>query len=123
MVRGLGVDLVEIERVKGVVKRREETFYNRIFTEKEIIYCKSKPSPVTSLAGRFAAKEAVFKALGVKPGKCRWKEIEIIVNKVGRPGVVLYGKAKVLAGKNGIKEISLSISHSRDYAVAFAVAL
>lgn len=120
MITGIGVDIIELVRIEGALKRWGDRFLSRVFTEREISYCQRRKDPIPSLAGRFAAKEAVGKALGVGAGRqIGWKEVEINNDPRGKPGVHLTGRAAAIAG--GAK-ILISISHSRDNAMAFAIA-
>ena len=114
-----GVDIIEIPRIKKTLDRYGERFLKRIFTPDEIAYCRGR-SP--NLAGRFAAKEATMKALGTGVRGVGWKDIEVIRAESGAPSVKLHGRAKVRAEMLQVSELSLSISHSREFAVAFVVA-
>ena len=114
-----GVDIIEIPRIKKTLDRYGERFLKRIFTPDEIAYCRGR-SP--NLAGRFAAKEATMKALGTGVRGVGWKDIEVIRAESGAPSVKLYGRAKARAEMLKVSELSLSISHSREFAVAFVVA-
>ena len=119
MIESLGIDLIEIKRVKKVKERWGKRFLERVYTPKELEYCLKKRFPENSLAGRFAAKEAVMKALstGLSSG-VSWKDIEILNDKKGKPEVLLYGKTKKLLGK---KKVLISISHTKEDAIAQAV--
>lgn len=119
-----GVDLIEIARVEAAVARFGERFLKRVYTPAELAYCRGR---VSELAARFAAKEAVAKALGVglaymaaEGVGCR--EIEVLADGRGRPYVVLYGRARARAEALGLRDWSLSLSHARDFALAFVVA-
>ena len=114
-----GVDIIEIPRIKKTLDRYGERFLKRIFTPDEIAYCRGR-SP--NLAGRFAAKEATMKALGTGVRGVGWKDIEVIRAESGAPSVKLHGRAKARAEMLQVSELSLSISHSREVAVAFVVA-
>ena len=114
-----GVDIIEIPRIKKTLDRYGERFLKRIFTPDEITYCRGR-SP--NLAGRFAAKEATMKALGTGVRGVGWKDIEVIRAESGAPSVKLHGRAKARAEMLKVSELSLSISHSREFAVAFVVA-
>ena len=114
-----GVDIIEIPRIKKTLDRYGERFLKRIFTPDEIAYCRGR-SP--NLAGRFAAKEATMKALGTGVRGVGWKDIEVIRAESGAPSVKLHGRAKARADMLKVSELSLSISHSREFAVAFVVA-
>tara|TARA_B100001765_G_scaffold80560_1_gene49305 strand:+ start:491 stop:877 length:387 start_codon:yes stop_codon:yes gene_type:complete len=114
-----GVDIIEIPRIKQVLDRYGQRFLDRVFTPSEIDYCNGRPP---NLAGRFAVKEATMKALGTGVRGVRWKDIEVVRADSGAPSVKLYGRAKKRAEQLRVCEISVSISHSREYAVAFVVA-
>lgn len=122
MVRGIGVDIIEIERVKRALLRRPG-LEKRLYTASEIAYCRQKADPYPSLAARFAAKEAVLKALGTGLRGCGWQEISVEVNSLGVPEIRLSGKAAGKAEALGISKIFLSLSHSKDYAVAYVLAI
>jgi phosphopantetheine--protein transferase-like protein len=113
----VGVDIIEIDRVDAVIKRWGQTFLRRVFTPLEL----EKYKTVPSLAARFAAKEAVLKTLGVCDHGISWQDIEILSEPSGKPVVNLAGNAKLHAAEAAISRINISLSHSRDYAVAFAV--
>jgi holo-[acyl-carrier protein] synthase len=114
----IGVDIVEIERVESASKRGGAHFLNRIYTETELKTCQDRPS---SLASRFAAKEAVMKVLGTGGIGIAWREIEILTDDDGRPSVKLYGQALNKAGELNLKKVSVSLSDSKEYAVAVAI--
>ena len=113
-----GVDIIEISRVRRVLERYADRFQGRVFTPEEIAYCRGR---APNLAARFAAKEATMKALGTGVRGVGWKEIEVVRQPSGAPGIQLYGRAEVRAQRLGVTEIALSISHSQEYAVAFVV--
>jgi holo-[acyl-carrier protein] synthase len=115
----VGVDVIEIERVRQSLERFGARFLDRVYTEAEQAYCRGRPP---QLAGRFAAKEAVSKALGTGIRRIHWRNIEILPNKAGAPRVTLYGPADEQFRKLGLASIEVSISHSRDNAVAVALA-
>lgn len=120
---GLGVDLVEIGRMRTIIARTR-TFRSKYFTEDEREYCESKADPVTHYAARFAAKEAVVKALGCGFTRgIRPHDIEVVSTKSGKPEVALSGEALLAAKENGVKEIPISISHTRTDAIACAIAI
>lgn len=114
-----GVDIIEIERVHSVIKRFGPRFLNRIYTPKELSEVGSSPA---SLAARFAAKEAVAKAIGTGIGEVAWVEIEILRTAGNQPELKLHGAAAMLAKARGLNTWSLSLSHSQSHAVAVAVA-
>lgn len=122
MLRGIGVDSIEIERVARALKRWGDRFCNRFYTVAEVKYCFARRHPQNSLAGRLAAKEAVMKALGLGLGQCRWQDIEIAAETGGRPRVVLAGRAQERAHQLGMSKVWVSITHDRERAVAWAVA-
>lgn len=115
-----GVDIIEIERIRQAFERWGDRFLRRIYTEGEASYCRGR---APNLAGRFAAKEAAMKALGTGLRGVGWKDIEVVRNQAGAPSVRLHGRAKIRAETLGVRELSLSLSHSRNYAVAFVVGL
>ncbi|ATW25578.1 holo-ACP synthase [Candidatus Formimonas warabiya] len=117
---GVGTDIIEIERIKKAAGRA--SFVSKVFTEKEISLCRQKPDFYAALAIRFAAKEAVVKALGTGLRGCTWQDIEVLSSSTGQPFVLLYGGAKDIAAGRGITSILVSMSHSRENAVAFCVA-
>ena len=115
-----GVDIIEIERIGRVLERWGQRFLNRVYTAEEISYCRGRAQ---NLAARFAAKEATMKALGTGLRGVGWKDIAVVRNQGGAPSIYLRGRALLRAEKLGVKELALSLSHSRDYAVAFVVGL
>lgn len=111
MIKGIGIDIVEIKRIQKLIKQYGDRFLTRTFTEKEIQYCQCKPEPAQHYAGRFAVKEALIKALG-KP---------LVLNQIEidkGPRIKLNGEAKKIVGD---KKIHLSISHDNEYAVGQVV--
>lgn len=123
MIVGVGVDIIEVERIEGAIARHGERFLTKIFTPAEIAYCRARGRSAEHFAGRFAAKEAVLKALGVG---IRWgaalKEIEVLRGAAGNPSVVLRGRVAQRARELGASRIHVSLSHSERHAVAQAVA-
>lgn len=115
MKQHIGVDIIEIARIEEAIARWGERFLKRVYTEAELkLYHKNLPS----LAARFAGKEAAIKALSPKPGGIGWKEIEILSEPGGRPAVNLYGRAQNQAKSLGLSRLDISLSHSREYAIA-----
>jgi holo-[acyl-carrier protein] synthase len=114
----VGVDIIEIERIQWIVDRWGQRFLHRIYTEAELDLCRNR---VPELAARFAGKEAVMKALGTGRRGLSWRDIEILPNRRRAPLVFLHGRARRRARKLGIGELAISLSHSRDYAVASVV--
>lgn len=121
MIKGVGTDIIEISRIEKAV-RKSDAFTSRVFTPREISDCSGVRIKWASLAARYAAKEAVSKALGTGIGKIKWVEIEIVKDTNGKPEVKLYGNACERAKILGIANVSVSLSHSREYAVAFVIA-
>jgi holo-[acyl-carrier protein] synthase len=115
-----GVDLIEIARIEEVVARHGKHYLERVFTPAELEHCGRR---MESLAGRFAAKEAVAKALGSGIGDVTWKEIEILGDEQNAPVLRLYGVAEKKAQELGLTNWSVSISHSQSHSVAFVVAI
>ncbi|MBK8989344.1 MAG: holo-ACP synthase [Chloroflexi bacterium] len=115
-----GVDMIEIARLERSVARHGQRFLDRVFTPQEQVYCAGQSA---SLAGRFAVKEAVAKALGTGIGDVGWKDIEVVGAQNGRPTLVLHRQARQLAEQLGLDEWSISISHTDKLAVALAVAV
>lgn len=119
-----GVDLIEIARIERVVKNHGERFLARVFTPNEVLYCRGR---VPELAARFAAKEAVSKALGVgvrvlsREG-IHWRDVEVVGDHRGKPLVRLFGRAAERAEELGLTEWAISLSHTREHAIAFVVA-
>ena len=119
MIVGLGVDIAEVERVKGAIERRGEIFLRRVYTAREREYCERFKNKFERYAGRFAAKEAAMKALGTGWGRgVRWVDVEVVREKGGRPTIVLAGEAKNVAERLGVKHIALSITHTETQALA-----
>ncbi len=119
-----GIDLVDFPRIEEMVKRHGERFVNRIFTSSEQAYAEANKNGIEKLAGRFAAKEAVLKLMGTGwRGKIAWTDIEIVNNPAGQPKVTLCGEVEKIANKLGIKHISVSITHTANFAIASAVAM
>lgn len=113
-----GVDLIEISRIEEVVARHGKHYLERIYTPAELEQCGKRSE---SLAGRFAAKEAVAKALGTGIGDISWKDIEVLGDEQNAPILTLHGAAEQLAKKIGVSTWSVSISHSQSHSVAFVV--
>ena len=119
-----GIDLVDFPRIEEMAKRHGGRFLNRIFTAAEQAYAEANKNEMEKLAGRFAAKEAILKLLGTGwRGKIAWTDIEIVNSPSGQPVVTLSGEVEKIAEKLGIKHISISITHTANFAIASAVAL
>jgi holo-[acyl-carrier protein] synthase len=126
MIIGTGVDLAEVDRIRAALEdpRIGRRFRDRVFTEKEIAYCeKKRRGKYESYAGRFAAKEAVMKALGRGWGaKVRWLDIEVVRARSGKPDIALYDKTAKLADELGIRRWALSITHTKEHGLAYVIA-
>ncbi len=113
-----GVDIIEIHRIKRVFEQYGDRFLYRIYTEREIAYCRGR---APQLASRFAAKEATMKALGTGVRGIRWRDIEVVRGRGQAPRIELHGTAQARADRLGLTDIALSLSHSREFAVASVV--
>lgn len=122
MIRGIGVDIVEVPRVERAVTRWGDAFLGRVFTDAERRHAGTTPAAAQRLAGRFAAKEAVMKALGLGWRSMTWREIEIGTDPLGKPIVRLSGRAALAAARLGAAAWLVSISHTRHLAVAQVLA-
>jgi holo-[acyl-carrier protein] synthase len=122
MVLGIGADLIEIARIAQTVDRFGERFLRRVFTAREIDYCLRKKTSAESLAARFAAKEAAAKALGtgISHG-VGWLDLEVVRQPSGKPTLQFHGRAAHLARQLRVASTSLSLTHSKDLALAFVV--
>ena len=119
-----GIDLVDCPRIEELVKRHGARFIDRVFTAKEQAYAEANKNTIEKLAGRFAAKEAVLKLVGTGwRGKIAWTDIEVINSPTGQPEVILRGEVQKIAEKISIRHISVSITHTANFAIASAVAL
>jgi holo-[acyl-carrier protein] synthase len=122
MVVGLGTDLIEIARIEESLARFGERFLERVYTPGEIAFCGRKKNAAESLAARFAAKEAAAKALGTGISRgVGWREIEVVRSPGERPEIVFHGRAAERAREMGVKQASLSLTHSREVAMAVVV--
>ena len=119
---GIGIDIVETSRIEESFAKFGDAFRDRVFTSTEIEYCESIQNPLPHYAARFAAKEAVSKALGTGiAAGVSWQDIELQRNEQGAPSVTLSGEAKAVADKAGVTELQVSLSHSDQYSAANAV--
>ncbi|MHC4518474.1 MAG: holo-ACP synthase [Planctomycetota bacterium] len=119
-----GIDLVDFPRIEQMIERHGDRFVNRVFTAAEQAYARANRNTIEKYAGRFAAKEAILKLVGTGwRGKIKWTDIEVINDSVGRPEVNLSGEVKRIAEGLHIKQISISITHTANFAIASAVAL
>ena len=118
-MESVGIDLVEVERIRQVIERHGDRFVKRVFTDQEWMYCQRKKNCYLSLSARFAAKEAVFKVLGTGWSHgVQWKDVEVLNDDRGKPEIVLYGRAKELAGE---RKVLVSLTHTGEYAAAVAM--
>lgn len=121
MIYGIGTDILKIDKIISMVRDITDPFVTKTFTQREIELITSRPIPVNSFATRFAGKEAVFKSLNIYGNDIRLNEIEILENENGQPIVNLLGNAKIIADKNGLTKILISLSYDTDYAIAYAI--
>ena len=119
-----GIDLVDFPRIDEMIEQHGVRFLDRVFTEAEQAYARGERDPVEKYAGRFAAKEAILKLVGTGwRGKIAWTDIEVTNNPAGQPEVILSGEVERIARNLGIERISLSITHTANFAIASAVAV
>jgi len=122
IIVGTGVDIVEISRIKQAAKKWSDKFLKRIFTDKELEYSRCKSIPYQHLAARFAAKEAVLKAIGDSSiHRIEWKHVEVLNDEYGKPFINLSGHASKIKQEKNISDIIISMSHTRTYAIANAI--
>ena len=123
-VIGIGTDIVETLRIAQMIERHGELFLARVYTEHEIGYCSARRAATQHYAGRWAAKEAVLKALGTGWSRgIQWRDVEVRNEGGGKPHIVLDGGALEVSRTLGIREMLISISHCRNYATAYALAV
>lgn len=119
-----GIDLVDFPRIEKMIERHGDRFVDRVFTAGEQAYARAHRNTIETYAGRFAAKEAIMKLVGTGwRGKIAWTDIEVTNTSAGQPQVTLSGEVKEIAGRLRIKHISISITHTANFAIASAVAL
>ena len=119
MIYGIGVDQVDLNRVRKLLNKSKTKFEKRCFTQNEIVYANRFNDPAKRLGARFAAKEAVMKSLGKGWRQLSWKDIEI--SGGSKPEVILYGKAKELASELNVDSVHVSLSHEENKAIAFTI--
>lgn len=118
MIFGIGNDIIEVDRIKRLLDK-DDTFINKVYTESEIQYCRSKKNAAESFAARFAAKEAMFKAMGTGwRGEMTFRDIEVLNDSLGKPKVIVSGAVKAFITENHIGPIHLSLSHVKQMAIA-----
>jgi holo-[acyl-carrier protein] synthase len=121
---GVGVDIVECLRIAKMIERHGELFLTRVFTPQEVAYCSARKASTQHYAGRWAAKEAVLKALGAGWSQnLRWQDIEVRNEPGGRPTIHLSAGARAAADRIGVGEVLISVSHCRTHAIAYANAV
>ena len=121
-VKGVGVDLAQIPRLRRVVERWDDRFLRRVFTDDEIAYCRRRRDPIPHLAARFAAKEATLKALGTGLSMgVNWRELEVRRERGQAPTMVLSGRCREIAESKGGRRVLLSLTHDGEYAMAQAM--
>ena len=119
MIVGLGLDIAEIDRIEAAITRHGASMLERLFTPEEVAYCEKHKNKFERYAGRFAAKEATMKALGTGWSRgVRWRDVEVIREPTGKPTLRLEGVARQVADQLGVKNISLTITHSGNLALA-----
>lgn len=123
-ILGIGTDIIECPRIGKMIEQHGELFLRRVYTEREIRYCQARKHAIEHFAGRWAAKEAILKALGTGWSRgLAWTDLEVRNSGGGQPQVLVCGRAKEVAFQKGIGDILISISHCRTYATAYALAL
>jgi holo-[acyl-carrier protein] synthase len=123
MIYGIGVDLMRVERIAKAMERYGERFLRRVFTSREIAQCQGKKWAASGFALRFAAKEAFSKALGVglRQGGIRWREVEVVPNPMGKPELLVTGRAAELCEQAGVKNMHLTLSDEDNHALAVVI--
>ncbi len=123
-IQGIGTDIVECPRIGKMIEQHGELFLRRVYTSREIRYCQARKHAIENFAGRWAAKEAILKALGTGWSRgIAWTDMEVRNQPGGAPIVLIGGRAKEIAIQRGISNILISISHCRTYATAYALAV
>ncbi len=123
-VVGIGTDIIEVARIAEMIQKHEEMFLTRVYTKDEILYCSARKAASQHYAGRWAAKEAMLKALGTGWAKgIRWTDIEVKHDNAGQPRLELWGAARQIAADLGITDVKISISHCRAFAIAYVIAM
>ena len=121
MILGIGVDIAEVDRIKRSISGGDH-FKKRVFTEVEQNYCDSNKNSAESYAARYAAKEAFFKALGTGwRGELKFTDLEVVNNELGKPIVHLHNEAQRMAKEMGVKSVHISLSHTKETAIAYLI--
>lgn len=124
MILGIGTDIVECPRIGKMIQQYGEPFLRRVYTEREVRYCQSRRHATEHFASRWAAKQAILKAMNVGWNSgISWTDIEIRIREDGRPQVMVRGAAKEIARRREVADILIAVSHCRTYATAYAIAL
>lgn len=124
IIHGIGIDVVEVERIEAAIAHLGDAFIDRLFTVREREYCGKQKRPALHYAARFAAKEAVSKALGTGiGGQAGWLDMEVERAESGAPKMIFTGRAADFLAAEGIAEVQVSLSHAKEYAAANAVAV
>ncbi|QTN30992.1 holo-ACP synthase [Akkermansiaceae bacterium] len=124
IIYGIGIDVVEVDRIEAAMEKLGDVFVGRLFTIREQEYCSKQKRPALHYAARFAAKEAVSKALGTGiGGQAGWLDMEVERAETGAPKMVFSGNAAEFLAREGIAEVQVSLSHAKEYAAANAVAV
>jgi holo-[acyl-carrier protein] synthase len=122
VILGIGIDIIEVERIAQSISRYGNRFCDRLFAASEQSYCESKPNKFECYAARFAVKEAVMKAFGYSHlGPVAFKDIVVLNDQYGKPNIHFYGKAEQVVKDRGVKQCSISISHTQNMATAIAI--
>ncbi len=122
MIIGTGIDIINVARIRKSIERHGERFLHMIFTEAEIAYCEARARKFEHYAGRFAAKEAVLKALGTGAGdETRFREIEVANDEHGKPEILLHGQTLETANAQEVTRVHISIAHCDEFATANAI--
>lgn len=122
MINGVGIDLVDVNRMKKLLAKWGDRFMGRFFSQHEIGYCQRKATPAIHFAARFAAKESFLKSLGMGLGMgVKLKDIEVINDHQGKPDLMLHGRAQRLISERGIRKVHLSLTHTSESAVAVVI--
>ena len=121
MIFGIGTDIISVARIQRSIENNER-FTEKLFTPAEITYCEVRANKYQSYAARFAAKEAVMKAIGTGwDGVINWLDIEVVSDALGKPGIVAHAATQAFLEQHGITNVQLSLSHEKEYAIAFVV--
>lgn len=123
MIVGIGVDIIEVKRIREMISRHGARFIRRVFTDGEVKYCRGRKRAAEHFAARFCAKEATVKALriGIRKG-ITWRDMDVVVGSLGQPEIRLAGGAALRAEELGVNHLHVSLTHTENYAAATVVA-